>query len=372
MKNHKNIRILLVCGESDNVINFRKELILFLLNKHCLVDVICSDDIRKQEILDLGVSSVNVTSYRNRSKNPFQFIKLTRFIKRVIKINKPNLVISFQAKPNLATSRALNGNRCINFYCILEGIGTVFNTKTLKQRLLSKLVSKMYKRCFKKSKIAFVLNNDDKKFLIDKKLISSDKVAVINGIGIDCAQFKPVDLPKEKNVIMLSRLIKEKGIFEYIEIAKLVKKNRKDINFYLYGQESELKVKDIQPYIDEGIIIFGGYCRDAKKVISNSRVLVLPSYYGEGLPRSILEAMALERMVIAYDNVGSRDVVFNGETGYLVDKFNRELFAKKIIESIDNNELLEQFGRNGRLKCENVFSSNAINESIFNIITNHF
>ena len=362
-------KILFICGESDNVVNFRKELILFLLKRGYLIDLVCADNIREKEILSWGVNSVNVFNFRNRSKNPFQLMGLTKFVKRVIKNSKPDYILSFQAKPNVATSRAIKIKDNPNFYCFLEGIGSVFDTNNIKQRLLSILVSNMYKKCFKKAKKVFVLNNDDKLFLSNRKLVDLEKLVVINGIGIDCGSYKPSDsLPKEKNVVMLSRLVKEKGVIEFAEIARLVRKTRKDISFYLYGQESDLKVGDIQKYIDSGDILFGNYCRNVRTVISNCRILALPSYYREGLPRSILESMALKRAAIAYDNVGSRDVVFDGETGYLIEPHNRELFANKIVEIIDNDDLLIKLGNNARLKCETIFSSEKINNQILDII----
>lgn len=364
-------KVLLVCTESDNVINFRKDLILYLIKNNFEVSLICADRIREKEIKDLGIKNYNVFSFTNRSINPFQFFRFSRFIRSVVDEFCPNTIISFAAKPNIATSNAIK-NKSYNytdFYCFVEGLGTAFSKKTLKEKFVSKIVSNQYKKCFKKCKKVFVLNDNDKDFFISNKMMEPQKIIKLNGIGINVDEYHPTkDLPKEKNVLMLSRLVKEKGIIEYCEIAKLVRQTRPDIKFLLYGQESTLKKEDISQYTNAGIIEYRGYTREAAKAISSSRIFALPSYYGEGLPKTIMEACALERPSIAYINTGVTDAIEDEKTGFLIEKFNRKAFANKILSIIDNDVDIKKLGHNARIFCKETMDSDVINAVVLKTI----
>lgn len=362
--------ILLICNKSNEVISFRKELIIFLTKKMHKVFVIASDDTRAQDIESLGATFI-CTKYNNRSKNFFSFRVLKNRFYKVIKTINPDIVFTFQAKPNVFGSSACKKAKCKNVYCMVEGLGEVFsNQKGIKNKLLIKAMCVLYKRAFKYAKKVFFLNQDDIEEMIHKyHTLTDEKAVLIHSIGIDTKQYLPVkELPENKNVVLLSRLLINKGIYDYCQVASLVKSKRSDITFHLYGEESQIKKEDLKQYIDDDIITYHGYTKDAKQVMSNASIIVSLSKYREGFPRILLEAMALAKPIIATNNVGNKDAVKDNENGYLVPIGSNKLFADKICSLIDDNRKMVMFGENGRKICEQYFDSNIINNQIYRIL----
>lgn len=360
--------VVFVCNESNSVINFRKELIEFLKTKNIEISIITGDNIREKEIKSLGVNFACVP-FSNRSKNPIEIIKTKKAFKKVIRGIDPDVVMTFQIKPNTVGVKAAHSAGIKNIYSMVEGLGDPFQPANLKGKLIRWIVCKLYKSSFKHVRKVFFLNNDDKEEFLNRKLIAEDKVIVIPGIGINTNNYKPdYNLPKEKKVLKLARLIKNKGIFDYCEIARLVHKTRPDIIFELYGGESQLTKKDIQQYIDDRSIIYGGFSKDTASLIKNTRLVSSSSSYREGFPRVILEGMALGRTVIATNIVGNKDAVVDGKTGYLVNVHDLQSFANKIIEIIDDDKKLVELGKNARKICEEKYDSSIINQIIYDTI----
>ncbi len=361
--------ILLICNSSSTVINFRKELIFFLLEKGYSVNVIVGDDKRENEIKQLGVS-LFVVKFENRSINPFSFLALKRKIKSAIKEISPSCILTFQVKPNIVGSLAAKKCGVRNVISFVEGLGDPFQPHTLFQKGISKIVIFLYKMAFRGVRNVVFLNKDDKKGFISRHIVDEKKAVLINGIGIDTKKyaFSP-DFPERKTVSMFARLLVNKGIIDFCKIASLVKKQRKDISFELYGEESQLTMKDIEPYIKSGDITYGGYTNNVSEKIANSRLIVSTSYR-EGFSRVLLECMAIGRPVVSYDVVGNKDTVKNGETGLLVPFGDMDDFAKKIILLVDDHELWMKLSQNARKACEEECDSNIINNQLFGIIEN--
>lgn len=352
-------KILFICNESRTVINFRKELILFLIKRGFEVFVIAADELYKKEIEELKVTFF-CKNYSNRSKNPFAIISVYKYFRRIIKIINPNLVFTFQLKPNVFGTFA--ARKCdIPIFNMVEGLGDPFTSNSFSMKIIRKIVSFLYKRAFRHSQKVYFLNNDDKNEFIKRRIVNNSIATIINGIGIDTKLFTPdYNLSSEKRVLCLSRLIKNKGVLDYCRVAKIVKTKRPDIIFDLYGPEAELTKKDLKEYLEGNIVYYGGLSNDVNTLISKSRVLISTSYR-EGFPRTILEAMALGRPVIAYSCIGVRDSVVDGKTGFLIDGRNEELLADKIIELIDNEEKIITIGKCARSICEKKYDSDIIN-----------
>lgn len=360
-------KILLICNQSDTVINFRQDLIRFFLNNCFKVDVITSDSSRKEEIENLGVRNF-VIPYKNRSKSISQFFKTKRNLTRIIKEISPDIVFTFQIKPNVLGVKAAKKCKVKNIYSMVEGLGDPFQPKNLRGRLIRFLVVHLYKSSFKHIDKAFFLNNEDKNEFIQRKIIKNELGIVIRGIGIDTINIKPHEHKNNKTVLMLCRLIKNKGIMEFCRVAELVKKERDDISFCLYGAEDEITAADLKPYTETNTITYYGFTKTPLEVMNNCSIYLSTSYYREGFPRTILEAMALEKPVVASNIIGSRDAVINGETGYLVDPNNFDEFKEKIIYLFDNPDVATSFGKKARQICEEKYDSNIINNIILNTI----
>ena len=359
-------RILLITNRSDTVINFRKELILFLLERGNDVFVISGDNEREDEIKKLGVGFILIP-FSNRSKNPFKFQKTKRLFTKTINVLKPDIVFTFQIKPNILGPICAKKAQIENVFSMVEGLGDPFQPKTLIDRMVLKIIVRLYKKSLKNVKKVFFLNNDDCKEFVDRKIVPYDKCIIVNGIGIDTDKFIPLtDKCDQNNVLMISRLLVNKGIFEYCEIAHIVRQTRPDIHFYLYGEESQLTISDIKKYIDNGDIIYGGKVNNVIPIYFNSKIYVSTSHR-EGFPRTILEAMALGKPVLASNVVGNKAAVIDGCTGQLID-LNVDAFADNIIRCIDNEEKLKEYGETARKVCVERYNSKIINEIIVDTI----
>ncbi len=363
--NEKNIAF--VCNESNLAISFRKELVCHLISKGYIVHILCADSERQNEIEKLG-AKFYVAPLKNRSLNPFKFFDGIRKTKKILKSISPRIVFTFQLKPNIIGTLAASKIGCDNIFCMVEGLGDPFQPTNFKWRIIRKIVCIMYKMVFKKAKKVFFLNNDDKKEILNRKIIEESKCCVIHGIGIDTKEYLPVyTLCCEKRVIMLARLIKNKGIYDFCDIARRVKGIRKDIIFDLYGSESQITKENIQPYIDDGSINYFGFDKEIKEKLINCRI-VLSTSFREGFPRTILEAMALGKTVVATNVIGNKDAVINEKTGFLLPIHDIDAFANKIINIIDNDQLLIELGSQAREICESKYDSSIINELICKVI----
>ena len=360
-------KILLVCNDSDNVINFRSELIDDLLSNGFKVGVIMSDGVRAEEVRRKGADCF-VAEYRNRSINPLQALKIKRQFGRIIDIFAPDVVFTFQIKPNLFGVKAAKKSGVKNVFSMVEGLGDPFSGDTTRNKIIRRVVIFLYKKACKNIKKMFFLNHDDANEFIARKIIEKEKCFVIPGIGIDNDKYTVKALPKSNNVVALSRLIVNKGIFDYCEVAKKVREKRKDINFFLYGNESQIRKENIQKYIDDGDVIYGGYTKNAAEKISNSKILVSCSFYREGFPRTILEAMALGRVVVATNCVGNRDAVEDGVTGFLLNPHDIAAFSNIILNIIDDNSRLTNMGLKAKSICEERYDSKIINKAIIDEI----
>ena len=360
-------RILFICNESVTVVNFRSELIRFLIRHSYVVDVLCADYRRIDDIRNTGVNNIHVVPFTNRGTNPFSLAKLKKQFIRVIKNVNPDIVFTFETKPNIVGARAAYKSGVKNIFSMVEGLGDPFMPTNLRGRVLRAIVTSMYKKALKHNKLVIFLNEDDKREFVRRKIINECQTLIVPGIGIDTkAILKTNGVPKEKKVMMLSRLTTNKGIEDYCKVAALVRRSRPDISFELYGDEQDIVAKDLSKYIDSGDINYCGYTNNPIETISKTRIYVSTSFYREGFPRTFLEAMALGKAIIATDTIGSRDAIKDGINGYMLHVHDVEAFASKIIEIIDDDKELRRIGDSSRSYCEEHFTSDKINAIILN------
>ena len=361
------MKILLICEASWTVVSFRKELAEYLNKNGHETYIITGDDDRLEDIKKF--SNVKVIPYTNRSINPLKLKKLEKAMKQYIKEIQPDVAMSFFIKPNTVGVKAAYKAGVRKIYPMVEGLGDPFQPKNFKGKLIRLVCTKLYRSAFKKASQVFFLNNDDKEYFESHNICKTNQGIVIPGIGIDSKAFTPEALPHNKSVLMMSRLIESKGVYDYCKIARKVRESNPEITFKLLGKEANIKKEDIKEYIDNKDIEYLGETNNVKPFVKDSDLLALPSFYREGMPRSILEAMAMARPVIAYKNVGVNDCVFNNETGILVESRNIDQFADEIIKLFNNQERLEKYSKTARVKIEQVFDSNIINKKILEVIS---
>lgn len=361
-------KILLLCVTSQNVVTFRSGLIKTLQEKGFAVSVIAFDDEYKEEIDKLNVDFYCIKE-ENRGMNPLKIFSLKGKYKKLIQKIQPDIVFTFMLKPNTFGVMAAKSAGVKNIYSMVEGAGDVFINDSLKWKIIRRVVCGLYKKAFKNSKKVFFLNNDDKAEFIRRKLVKEEQCEMIHGIGVDLEKFAYKPIQNDRTFLMVARMLKTKGIYEYCECARIVKRKYPDAVFNYLGSEGTVKLADIQEYIDDGSICYLGTTKDVRPYLENVLLLLLLSSYREGMPMSIMEAQAVGRAVITSDNVGCRDTVVDGYNGFLVEQRDYKAMAEKCIWAIENFDQAKEMGKNARKFAEENFDSGKINQTVFEIIT---
>ena len=361
-------KILLLCGKSVTVIWFRKKLIQKLISLGHEVHVCAFDREKDEEIRSLGVK-FHCMNDANRSLNPFKILSLKSRYAKIIKEISPDLVFTFMLKPNIYGVQGAKKAGVTNIYSMVEGAGDVFINNGLKWKLIRKYVCHGYKKAFKHSKKVFFLNNDDKTDFVNRGLVKSEQCEIVHGIGIDLDRFTQRPLKNKNSFLLVARLLRTKGVFEYCEAAKIVKEKYPEATFNLVGPEGTTTSQDLSEYIDTGIVNYLGPTDDVVPYFEDIAVNVLPSYR-EGLGLVNAEAGAIGRPSITCDTNGTRDTVVDGYNGFLVPVKNAEALAEKMIYFLENPDKIEEMGKNARKYVEEHFDQRKINEQICNIIFN--
>ncbi len=363
------MKIVLIVTKSISVINFRKKMIEKLKKDNNDIYIIAQDDVKKNEIEKLGVCFYCVTQ-DNRGKNPFSMYIYEKRMKSIIKKICPDVVFTFQMKPNIFGVKAAKSVGVNSVFSMVEGLGDVFIKNSLKWKIVRFVSCRLYKSSFRYCKKVFFLNSDDKKDFVNNNLVNEDKCILIPGIGVDLNYFSFKEIRNTKKILMIARMLKTKGVYEYLELAKRIKQIIPDAQFNYLGAEGDITLDDIKEYIDNGIINYLGTTDDVRPYIEESNLIILPSYR-EGVPMSIMEAMSIGRPIITFDTVGCRETVLDGYNGYLIEFKNINALVEKTLSLIEDFNLAKEFGKNSRKMAEEKFDSNEINETIITIIHNY-
>ena len=360
-------KILLLCVTSQNVITFRAGFIKTLQEKGYEVSVVAFDDEYQEEIQKLNVAFYCVKE-ENRGMNPLKILTLKGKYKKFIRQIQPDVVFTFMLKPNTFGVMASKSAGVKNIYSMVEGAGDVFIHNSLKWKIIRFVVCKLYKKSFKRVKKVFFLNNDDKAEFIKRKLVKEKQCVVIHGIGVDLEKFAFKPVKNERTFLMIARMLETKGVYEYCQCARIVKQKYPDAVFNYLGAEGNVKISDIQEYIDDGSINYLGTAKDVRPYLEDCSVFVLLSHYREGLPMSIMEAEATGRAILTSDNIGCRETIINEYNGFLVEKKNYQALAERCCELIENPYKTREMGENSRIFAEKEFDSKKINQVIYEVI----
>lgn len=363
------MKILLISPTSNQIVTFRKSLIEKFQSEGFDVYTIAFDEENRALIESRGITHFCVSG-ANRSTNPFETFGLKKQYEKIIKQVKPDIVFTFMLKPNIFGVRAANKAGVKKIFSMVEGAGDVFINNTLKWKIIRTIVCKMYRKSFKSSDKVFFLNNDDKAEFISRKLVKEQQCEVIPGIGIDLEHFAFKPIKNRRTFLMIARMLKTKGVIEYCKAARIVRQKYPDAVFNYLGAEGNIKLLDIQEYIDDGSINYLGTTKDVRPYLEDILLLLLLSSYREGMPMSILEAEAVGRGIIASNSVGCKDTVIDGYNGFLIERGDYKTMAEKVIWCIEHAQEAEQFGLNSRKLAEERFDQVKINKRILECVVN--
>ncbi len=290
----------------------------------------------------------------SRGANPIKDSALIVELFSIYRKVKPDVILHYTIKPNVygTIAAALLGIPVINNVC---GLGTVF----LKDNLVSAIAILLYKLSFRFATKVFFQNPDDQQLFIDKKLVSPNAVDTLPGSGIDLSRFQPISFRRNEKFtfLLISRLITDKGVLEFVDAIKKLRSNGVTAHFQVLGAMDPLhkrgiKVDLIAEWINSGTIEYLGTTNDVREFIKNADCVVLPSYR-EGTPRTLLEAASSSKPIIATDVPGCNNVVEHDFNGFLCKLKDPDDLAAKMQAMVSlPEEKLKEFGTNGRAKME--------------------
>jgi len=351
-------KILFLVNHDVVIYNFRLELVERLLKEGHEV-IISSPYGEKIEILkNIGCQYRNIDISRH-GMNPVKEIKLLYEYNKVIKEEKPDVVLAYTIKPNIYGSIACAMNKipCINN---ITGLGTAVENGGM----LQKMTVMLYKVAFRKVKKIFFQNEENLLFFVEKNIANSDKYQLIPGSGVNLERFCLMEYPMEKEKIefaFISRIMKEKGIDQYLDAAKYIKKKYPNTIFHVCGfceQDYEEKLKKMS---EEGVIIYHGMVQNVKSILEKIHCTVHPTYYPEGISNVLLESAACGRPIITTDRSGCREVIENEKNGFICKQKDSEDIIKQIERFISLSwEEKKNMGIKGREKVEREFDRNIV------------
>ena len=376
MKNN-NIRdrkLIMVSRCAWTLYNFRSGLMQALKKEGCtVIGGGAGNDGFRKKVESLGVPFFDLPVDK-RGINPSADINLLRALYLWYRKERPDIVHHFTIKPVIYGSIAAKYAGIPKIVNTITGLGYVFTQND--KDWLRQIVHILYRVALKKSDFTFFQNGDDQRYFLSNRLINSQGTFVLPGSGVDCDYFYPRSTNGTGDrhgvaFLMLSRLLKDKGLYEFVEAARIVKKTCHDSRFYLLGRRDErnpsvVPKRELNQWQSEGVVKWLGEVEDVRPVIAKADVVVLPSYR-EGVSRSLLEAAAMEKPLITTDAVGCREIVEHGRTGLLVPARDAEALARAMNRMIVNPDERLRMGKEGRQKVEREFDEKIVLKKVFEI-----
>lgn len=374
-------KIVLIGNTVGTLLNFRKELIINLVHQGHTVYCVVSDYTSKTKASVRKLGAIPIDSTLNsKGINPVADIKSTIKLSQILKELQPHIVLSYFVKPVIFGTLAAKMAKVPRIIGMIEGLGNAFtpnNSKgfDFKKKTIQRIQVLLYKRALPLLDTLIVLNPDDREDLVNKFNIKVKNTIVLGGIGVDLEKFKytPIKYDTPVSFVFIARLLKEKGVYEYLNAAKKVKTKYPETKFHILGGFDEhnpfaLRKSELNIYLASGIVDYPGHVDNVADYLIKSSVFVLPSFYREGVPRSTQEAMAIGRPIITTDVPGCRETVEDGINGYLIPPFNEDALADKMISFIEQPHLINEMGRESRKIAELKFNVDEVNDKIINIL----
>lgn len=334
IEEHKNLKIIFVSNSCWSIYNFRLEVIKHFLQRGFEVHIIATKDDFAIMLMNLGCK-IHHIGFNNRELNPFADITFYFELKRLYKRIKPSLIFHYVIKPNIYGSIAASSLK-IPSVAVITGLGYAFS----KQNWLTVLVTKLYKTALKNVTSVWFLNRDDAELFSSKKIAAPDKIQILRSEGVNTDYFKrseEKDCSQKKPFVflMLTRMLWTKGIGVLAESVQALHEKGFSFECHIIGfferhHPNTVPIEKLQEWQEKKIFNYMGFASNVLPFLNMADCFVLPSYYNEGVPRSLLEACSMQIPVITTDNTGCRDVVINGINGFLCKKNDPVDLANKM------------------------------------------
>lgn len=350
------MRVLILANFGLGLYKFRKELIEELVKENEVLFNIPYDDY-VEPLIDLGCSFINNPFLNRHGTNPIREIKLLNHYYRILSEYKPDIVFTYTIKPNV-----YGGMVCaklgIPYVVNITGLGTAIENGGI----LQKVTLSLYKIGLCKAQKVFFQNTENQRFMIDHGVVKG-AYDLLPGSGINLNQYKVFPYPNGDTVdfVFVARVMKEKGIDQYLDAAKTIRKRHPETRFHICGfceQNYNSLLKELD---DNGTVIYHGLVSDMTSIYKMAACTIHPTFYPEGLSNVLLESAATGRPIITTDRSGCREVIEDGINGYIVKQCDSQDLIDKIELFLSkSSDERKAMGLNGREKVVKEFDRNIV------------
>ncbi|WP_199507182.1 MULTISPECIES: glycosyltransferase family 4 protein [unclassified Psychrobacter] len=370
-------KFLIIASYPVSLLKFRGALIKALQDKGFEIHVAAPEfEVYPEEcdsLIALGYTVHDIPMQRTGT-NPLKDAKTLSALYLLMKKIKPDYVLGYTIKPVIYGSLAAKLARVPHIFALITGLGYAFSGAEevgYKKSNLQKVMHQLYAAALLTTDKVFFQNPDDQALFKKMGILKpSTPSTVVNGSGVNVSEYSVAPLPTENGesvprFLLIARLLGAKGVREYAQAAAIIKSRHPNVRFDLVGWVDDnpdaIEQRELDTWIEDGLVNFLGKLNDVKPAIADSSVYVLPSYR-EGTPRTVLEAMAMGRAVITTDAPGCRETVVDGHNGYLVPIKDADALAEAMQKFIDEPELIAKMGRAARQVAMDKFDVNTVNQ----------
>lgn len=346
------MKIAVISSHTQSLIWFRMDMMkAFCEAGHEVIAVANDKEDKWNSVFNaVGIRYRRINVDRN-GKNLISDLRTICSIYSVLRSEKPDKIFIYQAKTIIygcAVARILGIKEV---YSLVAGIGSIFLTKDAYGRIFQAIMSMGYKLAFRSCNRVFFQNMDDSSVFVERGIVPKEKIVYINGSGVNIDEFTPLPLPDEPTFLFIGRLIRDKGIIEYLNACRLAKKRNGNIRCLLVGpfdtNPSGIKPNELALFVEDGSVEYFGEQKDVRPYIGQCSIFVLPSYH-EGTPKTVLEAMACGRPIIVTDAPGCKETVEAGTNGFLVPIKDDKSLAEMMLFMAERHEIVEEMGKKSR------------------------
>jgi glycosyltransferase involved in cell wall biosynthesis len=307
---------------------------------------------------------------KRQSLNPFREIAVILRLVRIFREERPQIVHAFTVKCVIYASIASRMSGVFSRISAVAGLGYVFSSQDIKARLLRPIVKLLMRDAFSGNSSRVILQNSDDAALLERmNLVDRSRIRLIRGSGVDCSRFLPPSHGNanggEVRVLLAARLLWNKGVSEYVEAASVLRSKYPNSRFLLAGNPdpgnpASVPEEDVLRWNAQGVVEWLGHVDDMAELFASVDMFVLPSYYGEGLPKSLIEAASCELPLVTCDIPGCREVVTDMVDGLLVPPRDVGALVQAISYLLDNKDQRERLGKAARAKALSKFDEKMV------------
>lgn len=351
------MHILMTVNAAWNIWNFRRPLVEALEADGHRITVLAPPDGSVSDLERIGCRFLPL-NMSVKGLNPVRDLELQYRLKRIFQEQRPDAILSFTIKNNIFGARAARAAG-VPFIPNVTGLGTAF----LSGGLLQTIAEQLYRGAFTRLPTVFFQNEDDRTLFLDRRLVRADQTRLLPGSGIDLVRFAQTEMPAADAppvFLMIARLLRDKGVIEFVEAARQIKTRHPQARFLLLGatgseNRSAIDAATVEAWVAEGVVEYLGTTGDVRPAIAAASCVVLPSYR-EGAPRTLIEAAAMGRLLIGTDVPGCRAVIDQNVSGFFCEARNADSLAAAMERFLAlSPEARAGMGQAGRAKMEREF-----------------